>query len=98
MDLLPVTPDKVRIIGASLKKGKYISASSYLSANRVEAEREGYEISGPVERALKDYRRAAERGLGGPVKSRALPFESLYKLSGSRKPWVKGGLFVPGTP
>ena len=91
----PPTREKVRTLGAALKAGGYTSAANYLSAYRVEAERQGFHLDGPFDRAMADYRRSCERGLGAPVKSRALPFERLRFLPGGRKPWTPKGPVCP---
>ena len=81
--MAPLTVEKVYALGASLRWHRYRSAKQYLSTAAAQAERECPHI-GPepgVARALKDVRRACERGLG---KSQgfagALPFESFGDL------------------
>ena len=92
---LPISVDKVFCLGASLKKGQYRSAGSYLSTYKIEAERHGNEITKQIARALKDSERSAIRGLGGPVKARALPLHRLRELPGSHSPWTRGGPVGP---
>ena len=93
--LLPMTVDKIRAVGAALKKGHYASAASYLYAYKGHVERLGHNLSAAELRMIRDSKRSAERGLGGPVKARSLPFERLHELSGDRAPLVKRGPLSP---
>ena len=94
-ELLPPEVEKVAALGAVLKAGHYSSAASYLTLYRGHAERSGYVIDGPLQRAFRDAKRSCERGLGGPVRARALPLEELGDLPGGPTPWAKGGPIHP---
>ena len=91
----PITAEKIHCLGASLKLGGYKSAATYLSAYKVEAERLDNVISTAMTRAIKDATRSCTRGLGGPVKAKALPFSELGCLPGGREPWVVNGPVCP---
>ena len=77
-EILPVTPGKVRLLGASLRAGRYRSFRNYLYALRTLGEREDA-IPCPVavRRAVIDAMRSCGRGLGGPRKSEGIPLEVL---------------------
>ena len=77
---LPPSAAKVRALGAVLKEGRYISAAAYLSTYRTWAERRGMSFDDPALRAIKDYKRSAERGMGPGQQAMGLPFERLDKL------------------
>ena len=93
----PPSYEKIRALGAVLKAGGYRSAAHYLSQYKVSGERRGYHFDGPLLRALADYKRSCERGMGPPVPAKALPCERLHELAGEFKPWVSGGPVCPAT-
>jgi hypothetical protein len=95
LGLLPPTIESISALGATLKAGHYRSAASYLTLYKGHAERAGYEFTGHLQRSLRDAVRSCERGLGGAVKARALPFELLGTLPSSSTPWTKGGAGGP---
>jgi hypothetical protein len=90
-DMLPPTCEKVAALGATLKAGGYLSASSYLSAYRGIIERAGFQLDGPLARSFKDSVRSCERGQGGPTRTLALRLESLDGLPAEEAPWSTGG-------
>ena len=92
---LPLTPDKVLALGGALKAGGYRSASAYLSLYRTVAVRAGDVVTDQTARLFKDITRSCARGLGGPVRARALPLEHLGSLPGEAKPWAVGGPLGP---
>ena len=96
-EFAPLPPDREKIaaLGAALKAGGYRSAPSYLTAYRGHIERGGYSISGPLQRAFRDAQRSCVRGLGGPVRARALPLDQLASLPGGPRAWAKGGPIHP---
>ena len=83
------------MVAAVLKYGDYRSAAQYLNLYRTEAERNGYTVDAPGHRALKDFKRSCERGLGPAVQSMGLPFERLEELPAGRKPWAPDGPLSP---
>ena len=91
---LPPTIEKIERVAATLKDGNYRSSESYLSQYRLEAERNGYEITGPLARAIKDGNRSCTRGIGPGTKSLGLPLFRLGELPGSHRPWVEGGVLI----
>ena len=95
LPLLPLCPQSVTALGATLKAGGYRSAASYISAYRGHAERAGQTLYGPELRACRDAIRSCERGMGGPIKPRPLPFHRLRELPGMRAPWVQTGPLAP---
>ena len=95
MHMEPPTPKSVTALGASLKAGRYRSAAVYLSAYKAWALRHGHDWPAPLQQALQDAVRSCERGLGGPVKARALPFARLAELPGGDEPWSPGGPLRP---
>ena len=54
LDIMPLTAEKVRIIGAALKHGRYKAAKQYLSAARTYAARQGQWVDGPTAQAIQD--------------------------------------------
>ena len=91
----PPTAEKIKRVGAALKKGHYRSGDHYLSQYRVSSEQRGFEWTGPFERAQKDAARACGRGIGPGMKSLGLPLDRLRELPGSPRPWVQGGPMSP---
>ena len=95
---LPALPPSARTIsalGASLKAGGYRSASVYFSCYKTWSARHGHEWTAVLQQAFQDAVRSCERGLGGPVKARALPFDRLGSLPGGDTPWVPDGPLRP---
>ena len=94
---LPPSPQKVLALGAALKAGGYRSAESYLQAYRTRADREECPFGASEVRALKDAARSCRRGLGGPVRAMALPFERLGEecVPDAESPWCVGGPLGP---
>ena len=93
--MYPPTLSSVKALAASLKAGGYRSAHVYLSVYRVEAQRRGYAVDVLMGRHLQDYKIYCLRGLGGPVRPRALPLERMGSLDPSRSSWVKDGPLNP---
>ena len=91
----PPTPVAWKALAATLKLGQYASAATYFSAYRTAAERQGYVLDDLAIRSIRDYTRSCLRGLGGPARPRALPFDRLWELPGDRSPWVSGGPINP---
>ena len=81
----------MRALGAVLKEGGCISAASYFPAYRVTAERRGLPFDDPSVRALKDYMRSAERGMGPGQQAVGLPLVRLGVLPRGSKAWVPLG-------
>ena len=102
--LVPFTVEKVYALGSSLRWYGYSSAKQYLSTAAAQAERDCPHIGlePGVSRALKDVKRACERGLGkSQGLAGALPFESFgdlpkkgtspRRVPGSQEhPWRRG--------
>ena len=95
LEPLPPSPDKALALGAALKAGSYRSAGGYLSLYRTVALRNGYVCSEATQQAIRDALRSCTRGLGGPVRARALPLELLGGLPGDPTPWTAGGPVGP---
>ena len=91
----PPSLQTIQALGATLKRGGYRSAASYLWLYKVESQRRGFAWIDVFQRALKDSIRSCERGLGPPVRAQALPFASLDRLPGHSSPWVAGGPLGP---
>ena len=92
---LPPSGRTISALGASLKAGRYRSASVYLSTYKSWTARHGHDWSAVLQQAFQDAVRSCERGLGGPVKARALPFGRLGELPGGDAPWTAGGPMRP---
>ena len=88
--LFPPTVAKLNAIGVVLKAGKYKSAETYYSVYRGACERSGFAFDSTMTRAVKDGVRSVTRGLGGPSRAMALPFDKLHLLPGSG-PWCSKG-------
>ena len=93
--LWPPTPVAWKALAATLKMGRYSSASIYFSTYRTTAERMGYALDELSVRSIKDYTRSCLRGLGEPSRPRPLPFELLPSLPGGRAAWVASGPVNP---
>jgi len=95
LPMAPPTAQTISALGASLKAGRYRSAAVYLSTYKTWTARQGHSWSATLQQAMADAIRSCERGLGGPVKARALPFARLGDLPGGDAPWVAGGPMRP---
>ena len=95
LPMSPPTPQAIYALGASLKAGRYRSAAVYLSTYKSWIARQGQDWSSSLQQSMQDAIRSCERGLGGPVKARALPFGRLGELPGGDAPWVSGGPMRP---
>ena len=95
--LLPLPPSifTIRALAASLKRGGYRSAASYIYLYKAECQRRGHNWHDVLQRTLRDAIRSCERGLGPPTRAKPLPFSQLGRLPGAHAPWVVGG---PGLP
>jgi len=93
--MLPPTLQAITALGASLKAGRYRSASVYLSACKSWTARRGHDWTTSLQQSFQDAVRSCERGVGGPVKARALPFSRLGELPGGDAPWAAGGPVRP---
>ena len=82
----PPTLETIQALGATLKRGGYRSAASYLWLYKVESQRRGFFWSDVFQRGLKDSIRSCERGIGPPTRAQALPFALLGQLPGSSSP------------
>ena len=94
-DPLPPTPDKVALLGATLRAGGYRSAAGYLSLYRSTCARDGYAFGPALAVAARDAARACARGIGGPIRATPLPLDRLHLLGGGRPAWVSGGPCSP---
>ena len=93
---LPLTAEKVRLLGATLRAGGYRSFRNYLCFVRVVAERmDAIPAPEQVRRAIKDAERACGRGLGPPKQSEGIPLELLPGLPESQEAWVGEGPLWP---
>lgn len=71
----PLTKDKIIVVGAMFKKGKYRSFKGYLSRAKEEHVKQGHEWSPMLERLSRDVSRSVGRGLAPKKRSGALDFE-----------------------
>ena len=96
LEAFPPTSMTVMALAATLKKGGYRSAESYLLLYRAECERRGAPYPADLVRVHRDCLRSCLRGLGGPVKALSLPFERLGELDLEEDgPWSTGGPVGP---
>ena len=95
LPMLPPSAPGISALGASLKAGGYRSAAVYLGVYKSWVSRQGALWDSACQQAMADAIRSCERGLGGPVKARALPFGKLDRLPLSTQPWVAGGPMRP---
>ena len=93
--LFPPTPAKILALGATFKEGGYRSTPNFFTSYRTEAQRQGFEITGVLHRHFEDSKRSCNRGLGGPVRARPLPFDRLHLLPFGPEPVVPGGPVGP---
>jgi len=95
LEVFPPSVEKVVALGAALRAGSFRSAPGYLSLYRVTSVRQGFGLDGSTEQALRDMKRACSRGLGAPIRARALPLDLLSGLPGDVEPWAVGGAISP---
>ena len=96
LQLFPPTHLSIKALGATLKKGGYRSAESYLLHYRAECERRSFAYTPDLTRTHRDCLRSCQRGLGGAVKALGLPFERLGELDINEEgPWCAGGPVGP---
>ena len=95
MVAFPPTLASFKAVAATLKAGSYKSAEVYLCVYRREAERRGYPVDGLLAKNIEDFKRSCMRGLGGPVRPRALPLLDLGRLPASRQAWFDDGPVNP---
>ena len=91
----PPTLETIHALGATLKRGGYRSAASYLWLYKGEAQRRGHTWLDIHHRAVKDAIRSCERGLGPPTRAMPLPFMALGRLPGGHDPWAPSGPIGP---
>ena len=94
-EIYPITVAKIQALGATLKEGGYRSAQAFFVSWRTEAERLGYDVGSCLRRHMTDSVRSCMRGLGGPVRARPLPMDSLHLLPFGEDPVTKGGPLNP---
>ena len=87
----PPTVDKILAVGAALKAGSYRSAPGYFSVYRTTSVRQGRPFDQALSQSVRDMSRSCFRGLGGPLRARALPFNLFAGLPADHPPWVAGG-------
>ena len=92
---MPVSVEKVLWLAAGLKARRYRSAASVLSQLRVDAERQGQDITSSIRRALADAARSCRRGLGPATSAKPLDFEGLGSLPITPEPWRPHGPLGP---
>ena len=94
--LFPPSAVAIKALAATLKRGGYRSAESYLLLYRAECERRGTPYTSDLARIHRDCVRSCLRGLGGPVRALGLPFERLGELDLlDDGPWCQGGPIGP---
>ena len=94
--LYPPTILSIKALGATLKKGGYRSAESYLLLYKGACERRGFPYTADLVRTHRDCVRSCVRGLGGATKALALPFDKFGELDlESDEPWTSGGPIGP---
>ena len=85
--MLPLTQDKIRLLGASLKAGQYRSASLYLSAARRAHEELDLPITPAMQLAFTSAVRSCDRGKGPERRMEGIPLELLCSLAIRLGPW-----------
>ncbi len=76
----PITPYKLKLAAALLKKSRFRSAQTYLRAVKKEHMRRGHEWSAAHQVELMDCIRSCERGLGPPKQASALNVNDVANL------------------
>ena len=92
MQPYPLTVEKLRSMGALLKKAGYRSAAAYFGAVKRKHVRLGHRWSEAMDLEVRDGTRACTRGIGPPQKCGAFDLEKLVGLE------VMGGPVYPGGP
>ena len=94
----PPTRAVLRALGATLKRGGYRSAASYLYLYKTESQRRGFAWTDVLQRLMKDAIRSCERGMGPGIVAKPLPLHHLHLLPPGEAPWSTGGRRAPETP
>ena len=88
---LPLTVDKLHLLGALLKASGYRSAVAYLSAAKKEHIKLGFPWTGALDLERRDGTRACERGIGPPRKCGAFNLQKLAEVPTTQGALCKGG-------
>ncbi|CAK0883768.1 unnamed protein product, partial [Prorocentrum cordatum] len=91
VEMIPLTRQKIRRLGASLKAGGYRSAALYLSLAKKMHVQADLDFPPALGQALAEARRSCERGLGPDRKVEGIAMESLAQLLTDVTPLVAGG-------
>ena len=78
--LYPPSVASIKALAATLKRGGYRTAESYMLLYRGECEQRGLPYSSDLVRVHRDCVRSCLRGLGEPTQAPGLPFERLGEL------------------
>ena len=94
----PLTPRKIELAAALLRKGGYRSALNYLSAARKQHVRKGHKWTDQLQLMWMDCKRALLRGRGPDKQAQCLPLDVLAELpadlleAASKPYWPAAGL------
>ena len=91
IDMLPLNPLLIHIIGALLKIGGYRSSSNYIDVARTKHVELGYTWGPDLDLARRRFILSTRRGAGPPRQSEPLNFELIAKLDLGWDPIVPGG-------
>ena len=80
----PLSPDKVKLAAALLKRGGYRSAPAYLYAMKRANTLRGHAWSGRLQLEMADAVRATTRGLGPPAQAAAFDILAVAQLVGKK--------------
>ena len=94
-ELLPITREKVAIIGGALKAANYKSANLYLVRYKRAHVEAGYAINDELLFVLRSAKRAAQRGTGATKKAAVFDVELVAQLEDCVDPVVTGGPLHP---
>ena len=74
-EVLPLSPQKIRVVGAVLKEADYRSTKNYMSAVKKTHVGTGFKWDEQLELAAANFNRSTTRGLGPVRQSEPLPYE-----------------------
>jgi hypothetical protein len=94
-ELLPITREKVAIIGGALKAANYKSANLYLVRYKRAHVEAGYAINDELLFVLRSAKRAAQRGTGATKKAAVFDVELVAQVEDCVDPVVTGGPLHP---
>ena len=89
--VLPLTPQKIHIVGALFKVGRYRTTKNYLNISKTRHVESGGKWSEELELAARRFVQSTLRGIGPGRQSQPLNFELMTTMDFGDGPLVEGG-------